>query len=246
MGTWLSHLRIAEILLAQIGGLDEEMVAIGSIGPDSGLPDEKWESFDPPKEVSHFHYLDDRSDCADLDFYRRYLSGVSPAEAPRFSFLLAYFFHLVTDNLWLEQIWRPHKARHAAWFKQDPTTFNQATKRDWYGLDFLYLRDHPGSFFHRVFLDAEYDQNYLDFMSPSAFAHQLGYIKTFYRRTDEAVQALYTRPYDYLSRDQMDRFVAEASADLVAIYQQLFHDGLAVADRPTSLALLSRRSNHLG
>jgi hypothetical protein len=50
---------------------------------------------------------------ADLDFYRKYLAGVSPEERERFSFLLGYFFHLVTDNLWTVNIWRPHKEKHA-------------------------------------------------------------------------------------------------------------------------------------
>jgi hypothetical protein len=47
------HLRLAENLLEMIDGLDGRSFAIGNIAPDSGIPDEKWESFEPPKEVSH-------------------------------------------------------------------------------------------------------------------------------------------------------------------------------------------------
>ena len=166
MGTWMSHIRIADLLLTSIEGLDQEMFAIGSIGPDSGMPDEKWESFDPPKKISHFEYLDGRSDCADLDFFRQYLMEFSSTETLRFSFLLGYFFHLITDNLWRERVWRPHKNRHLEWYNRDPAAFNLETKRDWYGQDFLYLRHHPNSFFHQVFIGAEYDHNFLDLCLP--------------------------------------------------------------------------------
>jgi hypothetical protein len=239
MGTWMSHLRIAEALLTQIDALDPEMFAIGSIGPDSGMPDEKWESFDPPKRVSHFEYRNDSSECADLDFFRQHLMGVPARETPRFSFLLGYFLHLVTDNLWRQQIWRPHKSKHWDWYKRDRAEFNVETKRDWYGQDFLYIRNHPNSFFHRVFLGAEYDQHFLNFMSPQAFEHQLKHIKTFYQRTDEAVQALYARPYHFLSQSQMDRFIAETSETLFAIYSLLLISGQDIGNHRTSLELIA-------
>jgi hypothetical protein len=52
MATWIAHLRIAENLLGLFPGLDQAGFAVGSIAPDSGLPDEKWEKFTPPLEVT--------------------------------------------------------------------------------------------------------------------------------------------------------------------------------------------------
>jgi energy-converting hydrogenase Eha subunit F len=40
MATWIAHLRLAENLLEKIEGLDAAWFAIGSIAPDSGIPDE--------------------------------------------------------------------------------------------------------------------------------------------------------------------------------------------------------------
>ncbi len=54
MGTWIGHLRIAENLLAVLPHLDEVAFAFGSLAPDSGVPNEDWSQFDPPKEVTHF------------------------------------------------------------------------------------------------------------------------------------------------------------------------------------------------
>lgn len=54
MATWIVHLRVAESLLGTIDELDRCQFLIGSLAPDSGLPDEKWQRFEPPPEVTHF------------------------------------------------------------------------------------------------------------------------------------------------------------------------------------------------
>jgi hypothetical protein len=119
VATWIVHLRLAENLLEMIEGLDAADFAVGNIAPDSGIPDEKWEKFTPPSEVTHFAAPPDKDGwrmCADLEFYRRYLAGPCH-DAAQFSFLVGYFLHLVTDNLWNEQIGRPTHARFRAEFE---------------------------------------------------------------------------------------------------------------------------------
>ncbi len=54
MGTWICHLRIAEKLLPHFPELDKTTFAFGNLAPDSGIPNETWTEFDPPKEVTHF------------------------------------------------------------------------------------------------------------------------------------------------------------------------------------------------
>jgi hypothetical protein len=103
MATWIVHFRLAGNLLQMIDKLDESDFAIGNIAPDSGIPDENWENFNPSPEVLHF-----KSDVhvpfefADLDFYHQYLLPMqkTAVDAKRFSFLLGFFFRLVVDNLW--------------------------------------------------------------------------------------------------------------------------------------------------
>lgn len=221
MGTWICHLRIAEKLLERIEGLDPHAFAIGNIAPDSGIPDENWRTFNPPKHITHFGNEDETWGIADLDFYRNYLAGVSPDDRARYSFLLGYFFHLVTDNLWTVEIWRPHKKKYADWLARDVNDFVTETKRDWYGLDFIYVRDCPRSIFWQVFLDCRYETNYLDFMPIEAVQQRIAYIQQFYQETDEWVQAAYLRPYVYLPKARMDQFVQDASDLLFAAYQTL-------------------------
>lgn len=223
MATWIVHLRLAENLLGMIEGLDVAQFAVGNIAPDSGIPDEKWENFTPPGEVTHFKASDGaRYPYEDLSFYHRYLATwTDPGDdAPHFSFLLGYFFHLVTDNLWYQQVAQPTQTRFAAQFEADPE-FGWEVKRDWYGLDFIYVRDHPDALFWRVFVDCEYTHDYLDFMPVEAVRQRIEYIQTFYQRQDERIQAAYARPYIYLSQAEMDRFVKTTTWQLDRIYQYL-------------------------
>ena len=118
MASWIVHLRTAEILLEQIPGLNAEKFAVGSIAPDSGVPDEKWENFTPPPWVTHFGQTAGAdSRLADLEFYRRYLLPLKhPLDFGLISFRLGYFFHLITDNLWSEKIGIPTTQRFSAEF----------------------------------------------------------------------------------------------------------------------------------
>ena len=241
MATWIAHLRLAENLLEKIEGLDAAWFAVGSIAPDSGIPDENWENFTPPPEVSHFADPADGAgwqEIADLEFYRRYLALSCPGDNQgRFSFLLGYFFHLVTDNLWNNRVGQPTKARFAAELEADPR-FGWEIKGDWYGLDHIYVRDHPESLFWRVFLDCRYTDEHLDFMPAEAVQQRIDYIKTYYQRQDEKVQALYERPYTYLSQAEMDHFVEETTQRLYQIYQLLWEDEVDTSGHFSALELL--------
>lgn len=230
MATWIAHLRIAENLLAHMPGLDPGQFAIGSIAPDAGIPDEKWEHFNPPPEVTHFKRSQSvHKDIADLDFYRAYLADVSLEDTGCFSFRLGYFFNLITDNLWTIQVGKPTNERYAEQFAADKA-FIWEVKRDWYGLDHIYIREHPDSLHWRVFLDAQpFDgaqgvSGNLPFFPPEALPRQLRHIKAFYQRDDEEIKVMMDRPMLYLSRDAMNRFVENASERLFKIYRILWPD----------------------
>ncbi len=60
-------------------------------------------------------------------------------------------------------------------------------KKDWYGLDFLYLREHPDNLFSRVFLHAEYEGPDYAFMPAEAIRQRAAYIKQYYQRDDDQI-----------------------------------------------------------
>jgi hypothetical protein len=238
MASWIVHLRIAEDLLASIPALDEGMFAVGNIAPDSGIPDEKWENFSPPPAVTHFQDSEDvHRNCRDLDFFRRYLGNTNLQPDPReSSFLLGYFFHLITDNLWSVGIGRPTHKRYKAQYDADKD-FIWEVKKDWYGLDFIYLREHPASLFWRVFMYADYSGADFDFMPGEAIRQRIAYIQQYYQRSDDDTLAMCVRPFIYLSKVEMDKFVRDTSGRLSAIYQYLCVDRGDTNGHGTALAI---------
>jgi hypothetical protein len=235
MATWIVHLRIAENLLARIPALDAAQFAIGNVAPDSGLPDKKWEKFEPPPEVTHFKRSESvHKDLADLDFYRGYLAHVSTQDVLCFSFRLGYFFHLITDNLWSNLIGKPTMEKYAEQFAADKE-FIWEVKEDWYAQDYLYIRSHPDCLFWRVLLNAEPVGMDLDFLPLSALLHQLGHIRTYYQRRDAEVDKMCARPMIYLSADRMNAFVLEATHRIQRIYHALWPVPPALDNCYTSL-----------
>ena len=198
--------------------LDPAQFAVGSIAPDSGIPDEKWEKFTPPAEVTHFNKPENPVwDLADLDFYRDYVLPVRVGEnkdaLQALSFRLGYFFHLVTDNLWYERIVLPTRAQFALDFERRPG-FIWEVKQDWYGLDFRYLRSHPESLFWKVFLTAEFISPGLDFLPDEALRQRMDYIRHYYQSSDDEIELKLQGPFKYLAPSKMDAFVRETSQRL--------------------------------
>ena len=204
--------------------MNESYFSIGNIAPDSGIPDEKWEKFDPPPKILHFLQVDPAAPrCADLDFYHAYLMPLSQwsSSSRCFSFRLGYFFNLVTDNLWDRKIGIPTQERYKSEFDAD-SKFIWEVKRDWYGLDFEYVRREPQALFWRVFQYCSYNEDFLDFLPKTAIAERLAYIKQFYQRTDERIENWYIRRPDiYLKESEMDLFLSEAVEFLFNGYQFL-------------------------
>ncbi len=239
MGTWISHLRIAENLLAQIPNLDEVAFTFGNLAPDSGVPNADWTQFDPPKSVTHF--IPDSGNEArieDLRFYREHLVDVtSRDDRARYSFLLGYFFHLICDKLWDVRIAATTKQSFAQLFAE--RGMNDAVeliKGDWYGVDHRYVRDNPRALFWRVFMPAPNPPNPLPFVPTAALHQQFDYIRNYYSNSDS--RRVLDRPFPYLNDATMARFVTDATRALAQIHAHLAQYS-APRDAPSALALLS-------
>ena len=96
-------------------------------------------------------------------------------------------------------------------------------KRDWYGLDLEHVRKNPESIYWLTFIPAEYQEDYLEFMSQEAIQQRIQHIKELYQRTDDEIEEWYgRRPELYLSRVEMDKFIEMATMILYEIYEILF------------------------
>ena len=240
MGTWISHFRVAKRLLGALPGLglagiDAQVSVIGDVAPDSGRPNHDWTTFDPPKSVTHFLQPgEDEGRIRDLAFYRGYMRPLD-TQTPRFSFMLGYFVHLVTDNLWMHFIGEDTQAAFNSEFAQDRAATWERVKDDWYGLDHKYLRDHPGNVFERYVVAAPNPPSPFAFLPTDALAYRLDDLRESYSAPGEFVL---DRNYPYLAEATMDR-VVEDRADAIGTLLARLLTGDVAADAAVSLRVLT-------
>ena len=211
MATWMAHLRIADSLFKQFYGLQEREFIVGSLAPDSGVPNEDWSCYEPPSHVTHFRDEENRVQC------RRYTDQYFTKEQqksyprPQFSFYFGYLTHLMTDILWDEWVVAPCRQKHGQ-EAEDKKELTRKMKADWYDLDFLFLSKNPGFRAWQVYQNAVGFMNtYMDIFTTDAFDQKRAYIADFYGQKRSNLN----REYPYLSEQQMDSFVDQAADRMI-------------------------------
>ena len=242
MGTWISHLRIAENLLETLPEFDPATFACGNLAPDSGLPNADWSAFEPPKEATHYlEKGEGEGAIRDLNFYRAHANELGDSEnRERHNFLWGYFFHLLCDSLWSRRIGITSRRQFAALFAEQQKQGKDAfwtLKEDWYDLDFRYLRDHSESLFWRVFLPSSNPPSYVASIPEAVLHVQLDYKRSFYSEPKEG--RVLERAYPYLNERTMTRFVDDCTSTLLEIYAAL-QDGVNLKNSTTALVMIDK------
>jgi hypothetical protein len=250
MGTWISHLRIANTLLKHFPEVDEVTFTFGNLSPDSGIPNADWTEFDPPKEVTHFLRKGEGEDAIhDLEFYKQYLVGIEPkGDLKRYSFRLGYFFHLICDIMWAKRVWNASKIAYQSQLEKNRAEAIEQIKTDWYGLDQLYIREHQNSLFWRVMVPSQNSPSYLPFIKDEALHHQYDYIRKFYSKPEtDWFSAL---PYHYLNETTMRRIVEDSIEAVLLIHEKVQDmknlDGLKSSVNLLPASLISPYESPLG
>ena len=214
MASWMVHLRIADKLLDNISDLSPVEFIVGNVAPDSGVPNEDWSVFTPSTQVSHFKT--DSSKANPDAFARKYFTPALQAgySGQQYGFYLGYLVHLITDVLWVRDIYAPSKLRFAEERDKDPDNFIWKLKADWYDLDFKFLRDHPGFRAFRVYLGAVgFVNEFMEEFSPDAFDNRRQYITSFYLGDNDHLD----RDYPYLTEPEMDAFTDNAVKEILQL-----------------------------
>ena len=112
--------------------------------------------------------------------------------------------HLLCDNLWAKRIVSASKRDYAQLLAERGREAWGIFKDDWYGLDVLYVRDHPECSFWRVLMQTPNPPAYLPFVPEAGLHHQLDHIRQFYSQPD--LSWVIGRPYPYLNETDDDAF----------------------------------------
>lgn len=214
MASWMVHLRVADRLLDSIPGLSSTEFVVGNIAPDSGVPNEDWSAFTPSTTVSHFKSEGKKADPE--AFAAKYFTHVhrESYDKQQISFYLGYLTHLLTDVLWSKNIVYPSLDKHNMRFSPARTEFIWELKKDWYDLDFKYLRDHPNFRAFEIYRKAVGFQNHhMEEFSSDAFDNRRQYITRFYLEGREHLD----RDYPYLTEAEMDAFVDCSAREILDI-----------------------------
>lgn len=206
MATWGAHMRIAERILSLYPNFDEEKFVVGNLGPDCNKANEDWTEFEPPKKITH--WIDEENKIRPDNFYRTYVDKKDYA-LPEYSFLIGYYVHLLSDLAFSQFMKHKKESEEYKPLKTDKN-FIWTIKKDWYDLDFKYFYEHPNNIFNKTVQHIKNFPDYLDYFPDNAFTEKLKHIIDFYSNTKRN----FNREYTYLTQEEMDRFVGEASRDI--------------------------------
>ncbi|MBP3570924.1 MAG: zinc dependent phospholipase C family protein [Clostridia bacterium] len=241
MASWMIHFRVAQAMLDR-GALGEcperapaEAFVMGNIAPDSGVPTPEG-GYSPDKNTSHFMRRfegvpagQNPERCDPHLFAREWLiPALDRGDKVAAAFYLGYLCHLVTDNGWVRDFIYPAKVRFAhlrlvdgAETPEGVARFYAFLKRDWYDMDFLYLRRHSDLPAYRLFLDApRFENEFLPFFPADAFEVRRSEIEAFYRKGVAAVEERSV----YISEDEAEAFIERVADEILGDFGDLFGD----------------------
>ena len=239
MASWLMHFRVADALgktevLRDLPPSAAAAFVVGNVAPDSGIPAPDGKGYIPDKTTSHFmrrfsgvpHGQNpERCDPAWL-IDTRLLPAVEREDSEAAAFFLGYLCHLVTDNAWVRDFIYPAKEKFAHLRLEDGIEtpegvdrFYAFVKKDWYDMDYLYLRRNPSLPAYELFLEiSSFENRFLPFFPTDAFSTKRREIEEFYRRGVAEV----TEREVYISDAEIELFLDTVARELLSDHEDLF------------------------
>ena len=241
MASWMIHFRVAQAMLDK-GALGEnpdralsEAFVMGNIAPDSGVPTPDG-GYRPNKNTSHFMRRfegvpagQNPERCDPHLFSREWLiPALEQEDRTAAAFYLGYLCHLVTDNAWVRDLIYPAKERFAHLRLVDGietpegvARFYAFLKKDWYDMDFLYLRRRPDLHAYGLFQNMpRFENEFLPFFPADAFEVKREEIEAFYRKGVAAVEERAV----YVSEEEAEAFMGRVVDEMTHDFGEFFED----------------------
>ena len=229
MASWVTHLMIADGVLARLPGLDRRGFCVGNIAPDCNVENEDWTAFTPSREVTHW-MQGERKKASDCDAFRdQYIVDRKEEiqSAEEWGFLLGYYAHLLTDAAFqafirnedrVKAAWRRIKAdallgpasagMEETWDAVKQLVPKRERMRRIYVMEGEYLRDHPDSGYLTEILPLAEFPDYIDYLPAGAIVRKID-VMGYLPKPDESVTGFIT-----MSREEYRTFV-EKTIELV-------------------------------
>lgn len=214
MATWLMHFRVTEQLLKKIKDLDTTAFVIGNVAPDSGIPNEDYSEFNPPRKICHFWGEEVYSSVE--RFYNEYFTEEKRAayNKTEYSFFLGYLTHLMTDECWGRNIYDvgiEQALLNKAYV--DRKTVIREMKQDFYYLDNLFAKENPDFEIVKIYENATgWNAVSMKEFPENAFANRM-----------EAIVKYCHGPYceenhicKYVDSERLNRFITETTENCIA------------------------------
>lgn len=232
MATWITHLRIADGVLAQLPTLHRRGFCVGNIAPDCNVENEDWTAFTPSREVTHW-MQGERKKAADCDaFCREYIlnrkNAIQPGE--EYAFLLGYYAHLLTDAAFQAMIrdedrvkaaWARCKAsgkdsggREETWDGIKKLVPRQARKAEMDTLEAEYLRQNPQSGYLTEILPLKSFPDYIDYLPQGCIVRKIGVMGTL-PAVPEGVELI------TISREEYRAFIEDTVRLVVSQFRKM-------------------------
>ncbi len=219
MATWIVHLRIADNIINQgiiLQEFKEEFIA-GSLAPDCGYgKKDSFGEFTPPPSVTHWAPDGCKIFCEYTKFYDTYLKGKE--KDGDYCFYLGYYIHLITDVLWSASVYMPTRFKYAAEYANNPEFLN-TIKKDWYGLDFLFLNKHKSFEPFDILQNIDSVKDYLPYYEEGQLTKQIRYIADYYKN---GIGDIDDSKYIYMNENEMTAFIDTATELIIKRTGRLF------------------------
>lgn len=241
MASWMIHFRVAQAMLdsGALGDHTDPSAAaafvLGNVAPDSGVPTPDGR-YAPDKKISHFMRRfegvpagQNPKRCDPVAFAREWVEpSLERGDPEAAAFYLGYLCHLVTDNAWVRDFIYPAKETFAHLRLVDGVEtpegvarFYGFLKKDWYDMDFLYIKRHPDLPAYRLFLDAPAVENrFLPFFPADAFARKREEMEEFYATGAATVEERAV----YIRDEEAEGFILGLRQEILDEYADLFSD----------------------
>ncbi|MDQ0092038.1 hypothetical protein J2T12_005482 [Paenibacillus anaericanus] len=148
-------------------------------------------------------------------FFQQFELNILDITTAKGSYYLGYYFHLITDEEWinLTKVKRNEQGHKAI---IDTPEYNRLVKRDWYWLDFKYLKQHRDHIFWTDFQNIQDYSEFLPFYPAGQTFQQIQNIIHFYCNT----QVPEDHEPIYMKEAEVDDFVQETVDKIQAIFIQ--------------------------